>query len=168
MTDFEAIDALLAAAREEVPLPPAEVRRGLREGLSLSRAQVAQALGVSPSTVGGWETGRDPGGEVREKYAYFLEGARTKLEARAEELAAEADEAMEGPAGGDAVDDEETQAAAEGTDLDDVEPLSAARPCVLCGGPALHQVAGFPQHLDPAECGGTADAAAPSELELEP
>lgn len=74
MTDFEAIDALLAGAREEVLLPPVEVRRGLREGLDLSRAQVAQALGVSPSTVGGWETGRDPGGEVREKYAYFLEG----------------------------------------------------------------------------------------------
>ncbi|MFD5714087.1 hypothetical protein ACFWHW_27545 [Streptomyces pharetrae] len=30
MTDFEAIDALLAAAREEVPLPPAEERRSAR------------------------------------------------------------------------------------------------------------------------------------------
>lgn len=74
---------------------------------------------------------------------------------------ADADEAMESPAGDDAVGDEETQAEADGTDLDDVEPLPAARPCVLCGGPALHQVAGFPQHLDPAECGGTSEAAEP-------
>lgn len=58
--------------------PSVEVRRGLREGLNLSRAQVAQALGVSPSTAGGWESGRDPSGEVREKYAYFLDGARTR------------------------------------------------------------------------------------------
>ncbi|CAM5260491.1 hypothetical protein SGLAM104S_08019 [Streptomyces glaucescens] len=43
---------------------------------------MARALGVSPSTVAGWESGRDPSGEVREKYAYFLEGARTKLTAR--------------------------------------------------------------------------------------
>ncbi|MEU8984443.1 helix-turn-helix transcriptional regulator [Streptomyces sp. NPDC048309] len=53
MTDFEAIDALLAAARQEAQLPPAGRRRLLREALSLSRTQVAQALGVSPSTVGG-------------------------------------------------------------------------------------------------------------------
>lgn len=41
MTDFDSIDALLASARQEVPLPPAEERRTLREGLSLSRTQVA-------------------------------------------------------------------------------------------------------------------------------
>lgn len=83
MAEFDAIDALLAAAGQEVPLPPAAERRSLREGLNLSRPQLAQALGVSPSTVGGWESGRDPSGEVREKYAYFLEGARTKLDAAA-------------------------------------------------------------------------------------
>ncbi|MFK4144742.1 helix-turn-helix domain-containing protein [Streptomyces sp. NPDC004065] len=83
MKDFDAIDALLAGARQEVPLPAAGERRDLRERLGLSRAQVARALGVSPSTVGGWEAGRDPAGEAREKYAYFLEGARTRLEERA-------------------------------------------------------------------------------------
>jgi transcriptional regulator with XRE-family HTH domain len=79
MTDFGAIDALLAKAGKQIPLPPAGHRRTLREELNLSRAQLAQALGVSPSTVAGWESGRDPSGEVRTKYAYFLEGARTKL-----------------------------------------------------------------------------------------
>ncbi|MFD4605350.1 hypothetical protein ACFWPQ_45970 [Streptomyces sp. NPDC058464] len=43
---------------------------------------MAQALGVSPSTVGGWEQGRDPSGEVREKYAYFLAGAQERLRTR--------------------------------------------------------------------------------------
>ncbi|MBT2876018.1 helix-turn-helix domain-containing protein, partial [Streptomyces sp. McG7] len=80
MTDFEAIDALLDSARQEVPLPPAGERRALREGLNLSRSQVAQALGVGPSTVGGWEAGREPAGEVRERYAYFLDGARKRLD----------------------------------------------------------------------------------------
>ncbi|KOV80249.1 MULTISPECIES: helix-turn-helix domain-containing protein [unclassified Streptomyces] len=145
MTDFDAIDALLAGAKQEVPLPPAEERRALREGLNLSRAQLARALEVSPSTVAGWESGRDPSGEVREKYAYFLKGARTKLAGPAEkpqdpepvEAAAEADRQ---PVQDDGADD-------------DVVALPTPRPCVLCGQPARHEVAGFPQHLDPAHCG---------------
>ncbi|WP_316745296.1 helix-turn-helix transcriptional regulator [Streptomyces sp. MK7] len=163
MTNFDAIDALLAGARKEVPLPPAEERRALREGLSLSRAQLAQALNVSPSTVGGWESGRDPSGEVREKYAYFLEGARAKMAAAAAEEApaeeapdeegvdeeAPAEEGVDNtPAGTVSVEQEPGPA-----DGDDVEALSAPQPCVLCGQPASHQVAGFPQHLDPADCG---------------
>ncbi|MET9387818.1 helix-turn-helix transcriptional regulator [Streptomyces sp. NPDC002928] len=141
MTGFDAIDALLAGAKQEVPLPSADERRALRDGLNLSRAQLAKALSVSPSTVGGWESGRDPSGEVREKYAYFLEGARTKLAAAAEEVPAEE------PVGDGAAEAEQT------VDQDDVEALHAPQPCVLCGQPARHQVAGFPQHLDPAECG---------------
>ncbi|WP_328491306.1 helix-turn-helix transcriptional regulator [Streptomyces sp. NBC_00414] len=117
MADFDAIDALLAAAGQETPLPPAAERRALREGLNLSRAQLAQALGVGPSTVGGWEAGRDPSGEVREKYAYFL------------------------------------------------VVLAVAQPCVLCGQPARHQVEGFPQHLDPAECAPAAPAPVPAQAE---
>uniref|UniRef100_UPI0021C77892 helix-turn-helix domain-containing protein n=1 Tax=Streptomyces sp. STR69 TaxID=1796942 RepID=UPI0021C77892 len=79
MTDFDAIDALLADARTPAALPPAEQRRALRQALNLSRTQVARALGVSPSTVGGWEQGRDPSGEIREKYAYFLNHAQERL-----------------------------------------------------------------------------------------
>ncbi|MEU6256913.1 helix-turn-helix transcriptional regulator [Streptomyces sp. NPDC047043] len=148
MTDFGAIDALLAGAKKEAALPSAEERRTLREELSLSRAQLAQALGVSPSTVGGWESGRDPSGEVREKYAYFLEGAKAKLAAEAAETA---DAAEEAPA--EELEDEVHADAeqAAGQD-DDVEALATPQPCVLCGQMARHQVAGFPQHLDPAEC----------------
>ncbi|WP_329288951.1 helix-turn-helix domain-containing protein [Streptomyces pseudovenezuelae] len=138
MTDFDAIDALLAEAKQEVPLPPVEERRALREELNVSRAQLAKVLDVSASTVGGWESGREPNGQVREKYAYFLEGARTKLAA--------ADPA-------DPVDSADGVAHAEDEmGLDDVDVLSEPQPCVLCGRPARHQVEGFPQHLDSADC----------------
>ncbi|MFB7599785.1 helix-turn-helix domain-containing protein [Streptomyces sp. NPDC056160] len=168
MTDFDAIDALLAAARQEVPLPGAEERRALREGLNLSRAQVAQALGVGPSTVGGWESGRDPSGEVREKYAYFLSGARARL---AEQAAREQEQEGESPRESEPGPDTAAEAApaveagdvpAPGVDDMEVEALTEPRACVLCGGPARQQVAGFPQHLDPAECSApTAPAPSP-------
>jgi len=158
MTDFEAIDALLARAKQETPLPPVEERRLLREALNVSRAQLAQALGVGTSTVGGWESGRDPSGEVREKYAYFLNGARTKLDATP---TADTDPAAEPP--------EEPAEADEPTDLDDVDELAVPQPCVLCGQPAHHQVEGFPQHLEPADCSPAQRApAAPAQPAPEP
>ncbi|MER5795246.1 helix-turn-helix transcriptional regulator [Streptomyces sp. NPDC001980] len=142
MTDFDAIDALLAGAGKEVPLPMAEERRLLREELNLSRAQLAQVLGVSPSTVGGWEAGREPSGETRVKYAYFLEGARAKLSAGT------AGQSSAGEPGDEAVADAGPVVGAD----DDGDVLATPQPCVLCGQPARHQVEGFPQHLDPAEC----------------
>ncbi|MFF2095763.1 helix-turn-helix domain-containing protein [Streptomyces sp. NPDC058202] len=172
MTDFETIDALLAAARQEVPLPGTEERRALREGVNLSRAQVARALGVGPSTVGGWEAGRDPSGEVREKYAYFLEGARAKLLDRAardegaDDVAARGTETGPGDSrddhdGGGTGDDGGAERGAADDPADDVEALPQPRPCVLCGQPAGHHVAGFPQHLDPAQCGAPAPSPQP-------
>ncbi|WP_433343940.1 helix-turn-helix domain-containing protein [Streptomyces sp. CA-253872] len=135
---FDAIDDLLASVRREQPLPPPAERRRLREGLALSRAQLAGALGVSTSAVAGWESGREPSGETREKYAYFLDGARTKLTPEpAPEQAAASTPRAPAPAA-DAEDDEDV--------------LAVAEPCVLCGEPARHRVAGFAQHLDPAEC----------------
>ncbi|MFC7310235.1 helix-turn-helix domain-containing protein [Streptomyces monticola] len=134
MSGFDAIDALLAEAGEKEPLPSAEERRTLRESLGLSRAQVARALGVNPSTVGGWESGRDPAGETRTKYAYFLESARTKLEPPPSP-AEPAGEPGAAPA-------------------PEPESAVAPRPCVLCGGPATDEIEGFPQHLDPDECVG--------------
>lgn len=176
MTDFDAIDALLAAARQEVPLPAVEERRALREGLNLSRTQVAQALGVSPSTVGGWESGRDPSGEVREKYAYFLSGARARLQDQDQD---QNEEQGQGQSQDEDQDQDQRQArqqepgpvsdgAGDGHGVADeveVEVLAEPRACVLCGGPARQQVAGFPQHLDPAEC---AVPAAPAPREEPP
>ncbi|MCX4482278.1 helix-turn-helix domain-containing protein [Streptomyces cellulosae] len=155
MSDFDAIDSLLASLTPQSALPEARVRRGLRERAGLSKAQLARTLGVSPSTVTGWETGRDPSGELRTKYAYLLEGLAAKLAPSAPQPADEAtappsalDENTTSPAPGPAADD----------DMDDVEALAAPEPCVLCGQPARHQVAGFPQHLDPAQCATTAPA----------
>ncbi|MGW2748116.1 helix-turn-helix domain-containing protein [Streptomyces sp. NPDC001450] len=155
MSEFEAIDALLAAAPEPTALPPVERRRQLREEVGLSRAQVARALGVSPSTLGGWESGRDPSGEPRAKYAYFLEQADMKVRAR-------------GPEPQDTGVDEHPDAEPDGSGPDDSDAdqeLAVPSPCVLCGQPARHQVAGYPQHLDPAECAAavTGNSATPTE-----
>ncbi|MBQ0855707.1 helix-turn-helix transcriptional regulator (plasmid) [Streptomyces sp. BH-SS-21] len=158
MADFDAIDTLLASASSErTPLPSAEERRRLRESLNLTRGQLAQALKVSPSTVGGWETGRDPSDkEVREAYAYFLESARTKLDT--------ASAATEAAADGQLADDQSADAE-QTDDTDDVAMLAVVQPCVLCGQPARHQVEGFPQHLDPAECASAASAPVPVQAE---
>ncbi|WP_425824693.1 helix-turn-helix domain-containing protein [Streptomyces fractus] len=157
--DFGAIDSLLASLTPEVALPDAEVRRSLRERAGASKAQVARALGVSPSTVSGWETGRDPSGEVRAKYAYFLDGLAAKFAEPEPELSAEpepgaAPEAAPAPVPAVAGDRDE-----------DVVALAPAEPCVLCGHPAAQRVAGFAQHLDVAECNR---AAAPASLHGQP
>ncbi|WP_240140076.1 helix-turn-helix transcriptional regulator [Streptomyces sp. MUM 178J] len=157
MSDFDAIDSLLASLTPQPALPEPQVRRGLRERAGLSKAQLARTLGVSPSTVTGWETGRDPSGELRTKYAYLLDGLAAKLAPPVPQPADEAsaarpalDESTTSPAAGGGL--------AAGDDMDDVEALAAPEPCVLCGQPARHQVAGFPQHLDPAQCATTAPA----------
>ncbi|MEU6996124.1 helix-turn-helix transcriptional regulator [Streptomyces sp. NPDC046465] len=154
MSDFDAIDALLAAAGPEVELPSAEERRTLREALNLSQAQVARAIGVSPNTVGGWESGREPTGGIREKYAYFLDSARTRLapppEPAPEAVTEPVTEAVAYPAS----ETVPTTAEAPGNPADSTaERLTRPEPCVLCGRPATHEVEGFPQHLDLAECG---------------
>lgn len=182
MSEFEAIDALLAAAPDATPLPPAERRRLLREELGLSRAQVARAMGVSSSTLAAWEAGRDPSGELRGRYVYFLRQAEERHGRRGEEgggasddpagpgsgpaaapeaaaapepaAAAEAASTRTAPADSEAVS---TQAASTGSEAtDDQDELAEPRPCVLCGQPARHQVEGYPQHLDPAECAAPA------------
>ncbi|MER7519973.1 sigma factor-like helix-turn-helix DNA-binding protein [Streptomyces sp. NPDC126499] len=56
-----------------VSLPSPKERRRLREVLSLSEEQVAEALGVTRATVRAWETGRSsPRGRKREAYAKLL------------------------------------------------------------------------------------------------
>ncbi|MFI1176915.1 helix-turn-helix domain-containing protein [Streptomyces melanogenes] len=151
MSDFDAIDSLLASVGPEAALPAPEQRLRLREAARLSKAQVARALGVSPSTVTGWETGRDPSGEVRTRYAYLLEGLRERLESEPEPEPVVEPE----PSSVDEVDDVG----------DDVESLGSPEPCVLCGRPARQRVAGFAQHLDPAECEAEAPAVAPARTE---
>ncbi|GAA0616940.1 helix-turn-helix transcriptional regulator [Streptomyces crystallinus] len=149
MSGFDAIDSLLASVGPEAALPAPEQRLRLREAARLSKAQVARALGVSPSTVTGWETGRDPSGEVRTRYAYLLEGLRERLEEPEPESEPEP---------------EAEPATVEDVD-DDVESLGSPEPCVLCGRPARQRVAGFAQHLDAGECEAEAPAAAPERTE---
>ncbi|GAA0445110.1 helix-turn-helix transcriptional regulator [Streptomyces sp. NPDC046215] len=163
MSDFDAIDSLLAAVGPEAGLPTMERRQELRERARLSKAQVARALGVSPSTVAGWESGRDPSGDIRTKYAYLLDGLAAKF---TDETQPEA--VPVAPSAGDpgepAPEPAEQAGPAEDGDGDEVETLTVPEPCVLCGSPARQRVEGFAQHLDPADCRTTAPpvtAAAP-------
>ncbi|WP_318212881.1 helix-turn-helix domain-containing protein [Streptomyces sp. SJL17-1] len=141
MSDFEAIDSLLATLRPQAPLPTPERRRELRELAHLSKAEMARVLGVSPSTLAAWENGREPAGETREKYAYLLKG-----------LAARLPTAEPTPA-------EPTPLTLTiSADADDVEHLTTPEPCVLCGHAAPTRVAGYAQHLDPTHCHPTTPA----------
>ncbi|WP_055566873.1 helix-turn-helix domain-containing protein [Streptomyces atriruber] len=153
------IDSLLASVAPEAELPAPAARRELREQARLSKAQVARALGVSPSTVAAWEAGRDPVGEPRARYAYLLDGLRDKLAESQQGATGAPDSAQQLPASGTngqtPSPDPGDQAA---DDPDDVENLTVPEPCVLCGTPASLRVAGFPQHLDPADCHPAAPA----------
>ncbi|MFD7225500.1 helix-turn-helix domain-containing protein [Streptomyces sp. NPDC059892] len=164
MSDFDAIDSLLASVGPQTDLPDPEARRALREQAQLSKAQVARALGVSPSTVSAWEAGRDPAGEVRVKYAYLLDGLSAKL---ATDTTPETEPAVEStaaePVAADAAAAAEP-ASSEPEGGDDVEVLTAPEPCVLCGRPAGQRVEGFAQHLDPAECQDSTAEAQPAPV----
>ena len=151
MSDFDAIDSLLDAVGPQAELPPCQVRRELRERARLSKAQVARALGVSPSTLSGWENGRDPAGEVRTKYAYLLDGLNAKLTTGTETTTAEPAEERSA-ASGTAAAVASMPSTESGQDEDEVESLAVPEPCVLCGRPARQRVAGFAQHLDPSGC----------------
>ncbi|MFC7994103.1 helix-turn-helix domain-containing protein [Streptomyces pilosus] len=159
MSDFDAIDSLLDAVGPQAELPPCHVRRELRERARLSKAQVARALGVSPSTLSGWESGRDPAGEIRTKYAYLLDGLNAKLATETETEAAPAAEQPVTSGTAATVTPLSSLDLGQDEEGDDVELLVAPEPCVLCGRPAGQRVAGFAQHLTPADCQPTATGA---------
>ncbi|MFC8131346.1 helix-turn-helix domain-containing protein [Streptomyces sp. NPDC057302] len=161
MSDFDAIDSLLASVGPQTDLPDAQARRALREQAQLSKAQVARALGVSPSTVSAWEAGRDPAGEVRVKYAYLLDGLSAKLAA---DTMPETEPAVESTAAEPVAADAAAAAEPEPEGGDEVEVLTVPEPCVLCGRPAGRRVEGFAQHLDPAECQDSTVEAQPAPV----
>ena len=64
---------LLDKIRAEQALPPARVRRSIREAAGASQRNVAAELGVSPMTISRWEDGsRTPRGEHAERYGRLL------------------------------------------------------------------------------------------------
>ncbi|MFE6834541.1 helix-turn-helix domain-containing protein [Streptomyces sp. NPDC057705] len=84
-----------SSSASELGLPAPEERRRLREAANLTHEQVAEAVGVTATTVRSWETGRtDPRGRNREAYAAFL----TALAAPAT-APEQADTTSDGPAG---------------------------------------------------------------------
>ncbi|MCO4700322.1 helix-turn-helix domain-containing protein [Streptomyces sp. RO-S4] len=70
------------------PLPPPRERRRLREAGSLTRAQLAERVGVRPDTVRAWESGRStPRGRNRKAYAELLAGLKATADGGREAVA---------------------------------------------------------------------------------
>ena len=71
---MDPIENLIAEARRRNSLPPAALRRLLRQRAGLTQAELAQALGVERSAVTRYETGaREPRGAIRLAYIKALE-----------------------------------------------------------------------------------------------
>ena len=65
----------LVQARRE--LPPPGVRRALREGAGITRAQIAATVGVTKAAVAFWEAGqRNPSREHVQAYLQVLEALK--------------------------------------------------------------------------------------------
>ncbi|MEU9636897.1 helix-turn-helix transcriptional regulator, partial [Streptomyces tendae] len=72
---FSAVDGLLAAVDGGGVLPALEERVRLREAAGLTKAAVAQALGVRVASIEAWGAGRaEPKAERLEAYRRLLEG----------------------------------------------------------------------------------------------
>ncbi|MFF3622030.1 helix-turn-helix domain-containing protein [Streptomyces sp. NPDC002467] len=85
-----------SASDAERSLPSPKERRRLREAAELTHDEVAAAVGVTPTTVRSWETGRTaPRGRKLELYARFL----TRLQTPAEATSARASGAPDADAG---------------------------------------------------------------------
>ncbi|MFJ8769782.1 helix-turn-helix domain-containing protein [Streptomyces clavifer] len=75
MSGENSVEALLEEARLTASVPAPAERQRLREAASLSRAQVAAAVGVGRTTVANWETGvSDPTPPGRLPYLRLLKG----------------------------------------------------------------------------------------------
>ncbi|MFE1522136.1 helix-turn-helix domain-containing protein [[Kitasatospora] papulosa] len=75
MSAENSVEALLEEARLNASMPSPAERQRLREAASLSRAQVAAAVGVGRGTVANWETGHsDPTPPGRLPYLKLLKG----------------------------------------------------------------------------------------------
>ncbi|MFE5245658.1 MULTISPECIES: helix-turn-helix domain-containing protein [unclassified Streptomyces] len=90
MSQETSVEALLEEARLNASIPPPAERQRLREAASLSRAQVAAAVGVGRTTVANWETGHsDPTPPGRLPYLRLLKGLAEIYPAPATEPAPE-------------------------------------------------------------------------------
>ncbi|MDX3343756.1 helix-turn-helix transcriptional regulator [Streptomyces sp. ME02-6979.5a] len=75
MSEKVSVESLLEEARLAKAMPPPEERLRLREAAGLTRAQVAEAVGVARGTVLAWEAGKsDPTPPGRLPYLRLLEG----------------------------------------------------------------------------------------------
>ncbi|WP_063830752.1 telomere-associated protein Tap [Kitasatospora phosalacinea] len=154
----DAIGALLGSGpRRAVPLPEPAERERLRVRYGLGKAETAQALGISASTLTAWEQGRrDPQGEGRAAYARLLEGIAAQLGPEEEPPSAAPEPGPEPepepqPQPGTVVVAEPVAAPQQAVMLDQHPDgslvMAAAAPCVQCGQPSVYRAQGRPMHL---------------------
>jgi DNA-binding transcriptional regulator YiaG len=74
------MSALIAEVRAARTLPPPAMAREIRRAASVSRARLAEELGIHPTTVARWESGiRAPRGELRTRYGRLLAELRAEV-----------------------------------------------------------------------------------------
>ncbi|MFV0134107.1 helix-turn-helix domain-containing protein [Streptomyces sp. HMX87] len=147
------------------PLPSPKARRRLREAASLTRAQVAERVGVTRATVREWETGRStPRGRKREAYAKLLSALESRTEVAGPTEATEAP-GVAGATGTAGV--KGSQKAAPGVTPEgapDVAPTTAPDVAAEFGPAAVSAGAAVPVAVGgESAAGGTPDPAAPGE-----
>ncbi|MFE2413464.1 telomere-associated protein Tap [Kitasatospora sp. NPDC059408] len=173
---MDPIDALLAEVDEEELPPPAE-RKRLRRAAKLTRARVAERVGVREETVWTWETGRsEPRPPQRGDYARLLRGLAERFPAPAP--AAQAAVQLPVPEVFAAAPAPEPSApAAPAVVMLDQNPdgsllMAPPLPCVQCGQPSVYRAQGMPMHLGgfcrPVAAAQAAPTAAPAAALPEP
>ncbi|QER85123.1 helix-turn-helix domain-containing protein [Streptomyces tendae] len=138
------------------PLPPPRERRRLREAGSLTRAQLAERVGVRPDTVRAWESGRSaPRGRNRKAYAELLAGLKATADGGA---------ATDGGAAADAVTVTGASAEPVGRQVREVAAMVTVRPERTGGGGADGAVAPDLEAfvLEPSGTGPVRERRAPS------
>ncbi|MGW1763556.1 helix-turn-helix domain-containing protein [Streptomyces sp. NPDC002073] len=147
----------------ELSLPSPKERRRLREAGELSHDEIAEAVGVTATTVRSWETGRtEPRGRKREAYAKLLadlrssEGATDEPQQPAGEVPADgkSPEGAAGPADGKSPEDAAGPADGNGKAAAGAD-----------GGPGPAEPKGSPdpergERADGSRCDGEADRGA--------
>jgi len=147
---IDPIDALLAEIDEEELPPPAE-RKRLRRAAKVTRARMAERVGVREETIWTWETGRsEPRPPQRGDYARLLRGLAERFPAPAAPVAAAPAPAV--PEAFASVPAGEQPAPAAQMVMLDQNPdgsllMGPPLPCVQCGQPSVYRAQQMPMHL---------------------
>ncbi|MDH6107834.1 DNA-binding XRE family transcriptional regulator [Kitasatospora sp. MAP12-15] len=164
---MDPIDALLAEIDEEELPPPAE-RKRLRQAAKVTRARMAERVGVREETIWTWETGRsEPRPPQRGDYARLLRGLAERFPAL-QPVPAPAPAPVV-PEAFAAVPVPEQPAPVVQMVMLDQNPdgslvMGPPLPCVQCGNPSVYRAQNHPMHLG-GFCRPAAAVASPATVD---